>query len=292
MSLRIALVVVASLIMSAVQAEPPPPPLSRPHVDRAHGVEIRDEYRWMETAGKSLDPWIDAEDAHSRKTLDSLPGRAMLEKRVAELWRTGMGEVNEDLIDEQSGRRLVMDYLLDRPRLGFRSDGGTLSILFDGAAAGPEKGASLRRAATKVSPNGRYATIGLVERGESRPRLRIMDLASREFLTETLDQPLWADADGFHIKWLPDSRGFLWARNPRRTAATADGEREFNGHIYLHRLDTPPASDVALFGPTLVAGLRADDTPYPGLSADGRWVLIRVRHTEGRSLWAAPFAGG
>ncbi|MBA2772010.1 MAG: hypothetical protein H0U34_08380, partial [Sphingomonas sp.] len=288
---RILLIIAAGAIGSAAQSQPVPP-AAQPHVDHAHGVEIPDEYRWMETAGKSLDPWIDAEDAHARVMLDSLPGRKVLEERIAELWRSGSGDLNESLIDERAGRRLVMDYSLDRPRLGLRGADGRLTILFDGTADGPEKGASLRRSATKLSPDGRFVTLGLVERGEDRPRLRILDVASRQLLPDRLDQPLWADGDGMHITWLPDSSGLLWARNPSRTAATTDGEREFNGHIYLHRLGTDSASDAALFGLSLVAEIRADDTPYPGISPDARWLVIRLRHTEGRSLWAAPFAGG
>ena len=276
--------------LSPAMAQPVPPP-PRPHVDRAHGVQIPDEYRWMETAGSHLDPWIDAEDAQARKMLESLPGRSSLETRIAELWRTGMGKVDETLIDEQGEQRLFFEYSLDRPRTGIRTGSRTLSIIFDSEASGPEKGASLRRSATKLSPNGRFVTFGLVERGEARPRLRILDLTTRQFLPETLDQPLWADADGFYVKWLPDSSGFLWAKNPLRTATTPDGERENNGHIYLHRLGTAPTADTMLFGPTIVPGLRADDTPYPGLSVDGRWLVTRVRHVEGRSLWVAPFDG-
>lgn len=287
----IALAAVAAAASYPARAQPVPPP-ARPHFDHVEGVKISDEYRWMETAGVKLDPWINAEDAHARKTLDSLPGRKSLEKRIAELWRTGMGKVDETLIDEQGEQRLFMEYSLNRPRLGVRTNGGPLSIVFDSEGDGPEKGASLRRSAIKLSPNGRFVTLGFVERGEDRPRLRILDLATRQLSPETLHQPLWADADGFYIEWLPDSSGFLWARNPLRTAATPDGEREFNGHIYLHRLGTLPAADTLLFGPTVVSGLRPDDTPYPGLSADGRWIVIRERHVEGRSLWVAPFARG
>lgn len=286
----------ACCLPSAADAQPAPP-AARPHVDQSLGVDIADEYRWMETAGAGLDPWIDAEDAFARGTLDSLRGRAALEQRIAELWRTGMGEVDESLIDaalvdEGAGRQLLLDYSLDRPRLGVRTGGGPFSVVFDGAAEGEERGASLRRSATKLSPDARYVTLGLVDNGEDRPRLRILELATLRFLPETLRQPLWADADGFHVAWLPDSSGFLWARNPQRSAATTDGEREHNGHIYLHRLGTLPDSDAALFGPSLVPGLRADDTPYPGVSADGRWLIVRVRHAQGRSLWVAPFAGG
>lgn len=269
----------------------PAPPRTLAHADTAHGVVISDEYRWMETAGAALDPWIDAEDAHARATLAALPGRAALAACVAELWRTGEGDAAESVLDERAGRTLVLDYSLDRPRLGLRDGDGPLRILHDPEAPGPETGASVRRVATLLSPDGRHATVGLVERGEDRPRLRILDLTTGKWLPETLAPPLWADAQGFRAAWLPDGEHLLWVRNPTRTAATPDGEREFNGHVYLHRLGTPAEADVALFGPSLQAGLRADDTPFPAVSADGRWLVVSVRRTAGRALWVAPLEG-
>ncbi|HLT46429.1 MAG TPA: prolyl oligopeptidase family serine peptidase [Rubricoccaceae bacterium] len=272
------------------QPAPPPPPRAQAHADTAHGVVVPDEYRWMETAGAALDPWIDAEDAHARATLDAMPGRTALQARIAELWQTG--DRTESVLDERAGRTLVLDYTLDRPRLGVRDGDGPLRILHDPEGDGSEQGASVRRSATRLSPDGRHATVALVERGEANPRLRILDVATGAWLPETLTPPLWADADGFYVAWLPDGQHLLWARNPARTAATPDGERELNGHVYLHRLGTNPAADAALFGPSLQPSLRADDTPYPGVSADGRWAVVRVRHASpGRSLWVAPLDG-
>jgi len=286
----IALVIVAILFASPFSAQTTPP-RGRAHADTVHGVVIRDEYRWMESAGAALDQWIDAEDAHTRATLAALPGRAALRARVAELWRTGGGEVNEDVLDERGGRVLVMDYSLDRPRLGVRDDNGPLRILHDPEAEGPETGRSVRRSATQLAPDGRRATVGLVERGEANPRLRILDLDTGAWLPETLAPPLWADAQGFHVAWLPDGRHLLWVRNPARTPATPDGEREFNGHVYLHRLGTAPEADVPLFGPSLQHALRPDDTPHPAVSADGRWLVIALRRVAGRALWVAPLEG-
>lgn len=203
----------------------PPPPRAAAHADTAHGVVIPDEYRWMETArDEQLDRWIDAEDAYARAVIASLPGRASLRARIAELWRSGSGDVDETLLNERAGRMLVMEYSLDRPRLGVRDQGGSLRILFDPAAEGPEKGASVRQAATVLSPDGRHATVGLVERGEAKPRLRIIDVATGQWLPETLSPPLWADAQGFHIAWLPDSEHLLWVRNPSRTDLTPNQE--------------------------------------------------------------------
>jgi len=287
---KFAYALIGLFALNATAAPTPPPP--RPHVDTSHGVVIPDEYRWMETAGKAIDPWIDAEDAQARATLDALPGRAALQDRITELWRTGSGDVNEDFIDARGGKTLVMDYSLDRPRLAVRASDPSLRILFDGQSDGPDKGASVRRAATRLSPDGRYLTVGLVERGDARPRLRIMDVSTGRWLPETLSQPLWADADGFYIAWLPDSRHLLWVRNPTRTASTPEGAREFDGHVYLHRLKTPQEQDVALFGRSMQPELASSDTPYPAVSSDGKWAVVRVRSAASRALWVAPLKDG
>lgn len=281
----------ARLPVSAAVPSVPPAPRTVAHADTANGVVIADEYRWIETASSAeLDPWVASEDAYARAVLATLPGRAALRARIAELWRTGVGDVDETLLNERAGRKLVVDYSLDRPRLGVRDGDGPLRILHDSVAEGPEKGSVLRQVATRLSPDGRHATVGFVERGEANPRLRIIDVATAEWLPETLAPPLWADAQGFHVAWL-DGEHLLWVRNPTRTAATPDREREFNGHVYLHRLGTPLETDLPLFGASLQSAVRADDTPYPAVSADGRWVIIRLRRAAGRALWVAPMEG-
>lgn len=277
---------------AAASLAQPAAPAPQAHVDEALGVRIPDEYRWMESAGPLLDPWIDAEDEHARTLLRGLRGRSALEADVTALRATGVGDIDESLLDERSGRRLVLDYSQGAPRLGLRTGDGPLVVLFDGTQDGPARGATLRPAATKLSPDGRFVTLGLVERGEQNARIRILDIDASRLLPDVLDAPLWADAEGFHVAWLADSRGLLWVRNPARNAQTPDGEREFNGHVVVHRLGDDPAAATAIFGTTVVEGLRPDDTPYPRVSADGRWLLVRVRHAEGRSLWAAPFADG
>lgn len=144
----------------------------------------------MEHAGSvELDPWVGAEDAYARAVLSALPGRAALRARIAELWRTGVGDVDETLLDERAGRTVVVDYSLDRPRLGVRDGDGPLRILHDSVAEGPEKGSVVQQVATRLSPDGRHATAGFVERGEANPRLRIIDVATAEWLPETLAPP-------------------------------------------------------------------------------------------------------
>lgn len=269
---------------------PPPTPRPVPHEDKAQGVSIADEFRWMETAGPSLDAWIDAEDAYARATLSALPGRSKLRGRVHELWTTGVAD-EEEVIDRRAGRTLVLDWTLDRGRLMARDKAGTVRLLHDPQSTSVEVGASVIRASTRISPDGKHAAVGFVERGQASPRIRIVDLVTGRWLPEVLAPPLWADAEGFQVAW-SDAQHLLWVRNPRRTAETPEGEREFHGHLFLHRIGTPPVADVAVFGTSLNDEVAPEDTPYPTVSADGRWWLVLLRRPAGRALWAARAGGG
>ena len=65
--------------------------------ETVHGVEIVDEYRWLEgSAAPEIDgedpdldarvsSWTDAQNAYTRTLLDGLPGREKLEERLRQL---------------------------------------------------------------------------------------------------------------------------------------------------------------------------------------------------------------
>src|ERR1700683_2158190 len=77
------------------------PPATRvdPVRDSLHGVDLVDNYRWLE--GDNTDPdrmgqvtpevasWTDAQNHYTREVLDGLPGRAALEARLRPLMQVG-----------------------------------------------------------------------------------------------------------------------------------------------------------------------------------------------------------
>src|SRR3954447_20260590 len=77
-------------VLVALQAvalpSPTAPPVTRkePATDRYHGVEIVDEYRWLETwDDPAVKAWSDAQNAYARSVLDRLPGVDAIRKQVA-----------------------------------------------------------------------------------------------------------------------------------------------------------------------------------------------------------------
>jgi len=87
------LVVVSLLLCSAVAAAGKPPAIAARKddvVDRLHGVDVADPYRWLEDAdAPEVQRWTDAQNAATRRALDRVPGRAALEKRLWQLYEIG-----------------------------------------------------------------------------------------------------------------------------------------------------------------------------------------------------------
>ena len=56
-------------------------------VDRLHGVEVSDPYRWLEDPSKpEVQAWMKAQDEYARSRLAKLPGRDALAARLRELF--------------------------------------------------------------------------------------------------------------------------------------------------------------------------------------------------------------
>src|SRR5579859_2463635 len=56
-----------------------PPAEQHPVIDTYHGVTVADPYRWLEnTSDPKVHAWSEAQDARTRKYIDSLPQRASI----------------------------------------------------------------------------------------------------------------------------------------------------------------------------------------------------------------------
>src|SRR6187551_2591623 len=83
------------LLSSAVATAAAKPPATAPTrkddvVDRLHGVDVADPYRWLEDSdAPEVQAWTDAQNAATRRALDRVPGRAALEQRLWQLYEIG-----------------------------------------------------------------------------------------------------------------------------------------------------------------------------------------------------------
>src|SRR4030095_12773810 len=75
-------------------------------VERLHGVDVADPYRWLEDADAAeVQQWTDAQNAATRRALDRVPGRGALEKRLWQLYEIGSVSVPVSRPLKAGGRR-------------------------------------------------------------------------------------------------------------------------------------------------------------------------------------------
>ena len=109
--------------------------------------------------------------------------------------------------------------------------------------------------------------------------LYVMDVESKEVL-DVIPGDVNPVAHAWHTKnrvaWLPDNSGFYYTRCPR---AVSGEEARFNHKLYFHRPGDDWREDELVFGETL----KREQTPYPELSPNGRYLVVLVQDLSGAS---------
>lgn len=266
-------------------SQPTPPP-QHSFVETVHGVKRSDPYRWMEKGGEPFERWAKEEARWARSLLDDIPGRAALFSEIQKLDRPSPGMAG---LQSRGGR-----WLYDALPAG----ASARTSVIRRAVGAPEKPLNLLallpeadgpwsevRHARVLSPDGRFLAFGTTRRGEDDPAIRVYDVQNERLLPDVIAWPLWADSRGFRPRWLADSSGFFYVRNPRAGAAMDNRERAREGQVFLHRLGTSAADDRAIFGHGLTSAIGASDTLYVEGEPDARWLAILNRKPSGRDIW-------
>jgi prolyl oligopeptidase len=269
-------VMVAVLLSSAVASAKPPVARKDDVVDRLHGVDVADPYRWLEDADAAeVKQWTDAQNADTRRVLDRVPGRARLEKRFWELYEIGSVGVPVSRPLKSGGRRYFYtrrDGKQNQPVLYVRDGaGGDDRALVD---VNQDRADGTRALDWWFpSDDGALVAYGVSDDGSEESTLRVRDAVTGKDLGDQISR-----ARSCSLAWTPDGRGFYYTRYPAPGEVPAD-ETKYHRSVFHHRLGDDPAKDRRLFGD------GRDKTDWPGvdLSPDGRWLAITVSQGWSRS---------
>jgi len=237
------------------------------HVDNYHGVDVADPYRWLEDDVRESDDvenWVTQQNEITFAYLESIPERAIIEKRLKELWdyeRYGMpvkeggryyysyndGLQNQNVIYVQPNLDTEAEMLID-PNTW--SDDGTVAL-----------------ASFAPGPDGKHMAYLVQDGGSDWRKARIIEVESRTVLDDELD---WLKFTG--LSWAKDGSGFYYSRYP----ATSDEEKfqslNLNQAVYFHALGTSQSEDALIYA--------RPDNPEWGYSAevtdDGAHLVITV----------------
>ncbi|AEA26945.1 Prolyl oligopeptidase [Pseudonocardia dioxanivorans CB1190] len=267
-------------------ADSPYPPAERLDlVERLHGHDVADPYRWLEDpADPRTVAWSAAQDQLTAAWLTALPGRDALATRLrglldagsvsAPLWRAGRAF----LVRRSPGQEHAV-VLVREPG----PDGTTVErVLLDPVALDPDGLTTLD--AWVPDLEGRRLAYQVSRGGDENSVLHVMDVASGELVEKPIDRCRYAD-----VAWLPGGEEIVFVRKVADDDVPA-GEENLHRRIWRHRIGTDTSTDVLLDGPGLYEGHS-----YYGVrvSRDGRWLVVTANVGTARrdSVWIASLDG-
>ena len=266
---------IATLVLApAARSSPAAPPTKvAPVTDTLHGVEIVDDYRWLEALEKDspeVEAWTTAQNDHTRATLEALPCRERLSKAL-EPWMT-LGAVGTPVITdagyyytERSGRQ-------NHAVLRHRAKGEATGRAILDVNELDEKGLT---SLDWWRPNerGDLVAFGTSRQGSEMSELHILDVASGTWLADEIVGKVSFSG------WMPDGRSFFYS-------ALRDPKDPYSRETRFHIVGTAPR-----FDRVVVRQTDPSKIPSAGPSTDGKWLIGGLsRGWQANDLWVCDLA--
>ncbi|MGW0807998.1 prolyl oligopeptidase family serine peptidase [Nonomuraea sp. NPDC002799] len=255
--------------MSSAPASSPlghPPPHRETRTEELHGHTVADPYRWLED-GDSAEcaAWL-RDQAHL-----FTEGAAAWPYHAS--WRRLLGDACTGDASSppvwRGGRRFFLRHAPGRalPVLMIAEPGRPAQVLLDPLDVDPSGATTLD--AWRPSPSGALVAYQSSHQGDERPRLRVLQVATRLVVDGALN-PGRKTA----VAWLADSSGFFYISTPQGQAGR---------QLRLHRIGTDYHHDPVLFttGLPQLSVITSPDGAHLAMSA-------APGATSGNRLWLAP----
>ena len=244
------------------EAPPPPPTRVDTVIDTFHGVEIPDDYRWLEDQDSpETRSWIEAQNAYTLSALADRPERPAIARRLEELLRidqVGSPRQRENRYFTWK-KRAEDDLWIFYVREGLD---GEDRVLLDPHTLSEDHTTDV--SVDGISLDGKLMVYGIRHGGTDETELRVMDVDRGEDLPDRFPIALYR---GVSVR--PDRAGFYYNLQDRATGV----------RVRYHELGTNPADDPVIFGegygPSVWIGTELSDS--------GRYLLFFVGHGWGRT---------
>jgi prolyl oligopeptidase len=230
-------------------------------VERLHGFEVADPYRWLEDPdSEETEAWSRAQDQLLAGWLDHRPGREVVRRRLERLLGAGLVTVPVLRGELAFFERRRGDQ--QHPVLLVREPDGTERPLVDPSALADDDTVTLD--GWVPSLEGERLAYFLSRGGDEEASLLVLDVATGELVEGPIDRTRYCP-----LAWLPGGKAYYYGRR-LPADAVPDGEAAFHRRVWRHQVGSDPDGDELVFGE------GRDKTEYHSLrvSLDGRWLLV------------------
>jgi prolyl oligopeptidase len=240
-----------------------------PVTDSFHGVDVTEDYRWLEDAfAAETIAWTKAEQARTRAYFDAVGWRDALRDRVEHLLkaeRTAYARI--------AGSGAVFALKIQTPRqqpflvLTDLDDPASERVVVDPDAIDPTGETAIDFFVP--SPDGKQVAVSLSEHGSEDGALHVYDVESRKVIGEPIPH---VNLMGGSLAWRHDGSGFWYTR-----CADPAGFRQ---QVWFRELGNTSGAQDRI---DLAEGFADEQIAehYLSASADGHWVMDRVQKGDG-----------
>src|SRR5919198_1414819 len=257
---------------------PPIETAREPVTTTYHGVEVTEDYRWLEESSERSNEWTAAQDARAREYMASLPVHEPIRRRFEQILKVESTAYAALMRGSSAYFALKTKPPLQQPQLV------ALSSLDD--LAGERIVVDPNRidasGATTIdwyvpSPDGSLLAVSLSSHGTEDGTLHVYDVATGDLAEEPIPHVNSGTAGG-SLAWRHDSRGFWFTRHPA-PGTVPDEDLGFYQDVWFHRLGDEPSGDRRELSGVFAESRIAEN--FLSASTDGRWVLDRVQRGDG-----------
>lgn len=243
--------------------------------DAYHGVQLIDEYQWLENAADpKVRKWTADQNDYARSYLDKLSTRSAVAYELQKLY----GSVSADYsglkvvagkvfaIKSQPPAQQAMLVSLRSP-----NDIKSEKVLVDPNQLSPQGGTSIDW--FEPSLDARYVAVCLSEQGSEAGTLCVYDVSTGKKLSDVVPRVQFPTGGG-SVAWTAD--GFFYTRYPA-PGERPDNDLRFYQQVFFHKLGTATEQDNYEIGNEFP---RIAEIDFKS-SSDGKYTLATVSNGDG-----------
>ncbi len=258
---------------------PLPTPVTKrvPVTTTYHGVEVTEDYRWLEdAASEETKAWTQAQHERTMAYLRSLPHYEDVRRRAREI----LAADSTSYADLRRGGATSFALKHQPPKqqpfivtLTDLNDPSTERVLVDPNAIDPTGATTIDWYVP--SPDGSLVAVSLSSHGTEEGTLHLFDAETGDLVEAPIPRVQSGTAGG-GVAWRADAAALWYTRSPA-PGERPEEDRQFFQEVWFHQLDrTEDRRDLTL----PVADARIVEH-FLSSSPDGRWVLDRAQKGDG-----------